>query len=208
MRIPINLASEPFRRDRPILVASVAGCVILSILLVGLVTNTFSSRSRAASTRQAIVRLNDQLRVLNAEQSKLETTLRRPENAEVLERSLMLNSLIERKAISWTRIFSDLEKVLPNTVRLIYIRLPQVNSSNQVTLDMVVGAQAPEPLQDFLGKLEASPLFGPAAVSAYLPPSQNEPLYRYRVNVNYAQKLELAQAPAHNSQVAAHNSQQ
>ncbi len=35
-----------------------------------------------------------------------------PENASVLYRSLMFNSLIQRKAISWTRIFSDLETVL------------------------------------------------------------------------------------------------
>ena len=36
MRIPINLASEPFRRDRPLIVAGVAGAVILLITLGGL----------------------------------------------------------------------------------------------------------------------------------------------------------------------------
>ncbi len=189
MRVPINLASEPFRRDRPMLVVSVAGCFGLVVLLIFLIVQIISGRGRAGATREAIGRYNDQLRVLTAEQAKLDGTLRRPENAEVLERSVMLNTLIERKGISWTRIFSDLEKVMPYNVRLIYIRLPQVNASNQVTLDMVVGAQNPAPLQDLLKKLEASPLFGPVAVSTYLPPSQNEPLYRYRVSVNYAQKL-------------------
>ena len=189
MKIPINLASEPFRRDRPVVVASVAGCIALSVLLVVLVLSIFSARNRARSSREAIDRLNQQLRILSTEQAKFDGTLRRPENAEVLERSLMLNALIERKSISWMRIFEDIEKVLPYNVRLISIRLPQINSSNQVVLDMIVGAQTPEPLQDFLKKLEVAPLFGPAAVSTYLPPSQNEPLYRYRVSVNYAQKL-------------------
>ena len=189
MRVPINLASEPFRRDRPVMVASVSSCVVLALLLAFLVTSIVSARGRAAATRDAIARLNNQLALMSSQQGKLDGTLRRPENAEVLERSVMLNTLIERKSISWTRTFSDLEKVLPNNVRLMYIRLPQVNSANQVTLDMVVGAQSTDPLQEFLKKLEQSPLFGPAAVSTYLPPSQNEPLYRYRVSVNYAQKL-------------------
>lgn len=189
MRIPINLASEPFRRDRPVIVASIAGCVALTLLLLLLITMAVSGRGRAKTTRESIGRLNEQLRVLTVEQAKFDGTLRRPENAEVLERSLMLNTLIERKSISWTRIFDDIEKVLPYNVRLMYVRLPQITTSNQVTLDMVVGAQAPDSLQDFLTKLASSPLFGPASVSTYLPPSQNEPLYRYRVSVNYSQKL-------------------
>lgn len=189
MRVTINLASEPFRRDRPVLVATVAGCIALTLLLAGLVTSIVTGRNTAASTRESIAKLNQQLAMMQAEQAKFDGTLRRPENAEVLERSLMLNTLIQRKSISWTRIFEDLEKVTPHNVRLIYIRLPQVNADNQVTLDMVVGAQSTEPLQDFLKKLEGSPLFGPPSVSTFLPPSQNEPLNRYRVNVNYAQKL-------------------
>ncbi len=171
------------------LLVSAAGCVALALLLLFLISQIVTGRGRASATRDSISRYTEQLRVLTAEQGKMDGTLRRPENAEVLERSVMLNTLIERKSISWTRIFSDLEKVMPYNVRLIYIRLPQINSSNQVTLDMVVGAQNPAPLQDFLRKLEGSPLFGPVAVSTYLPPSQNEPLYRYRVSVNYAQKL-------------------
>lgn len=189
MRIPINLASEPFRRDRPALVTSIAGCAVAALLLAFLVTGIVSGRGRAKSSRLATAKLNDQLRVLAAEEAKFDATLRQPQNAAVLERSVMLNSLIDRKAISWTRIFADLEKVLPYNVRLITIRLPQVNSSNQVVLDMVVGAQSSEPLQDFVRKIENSPLFGPAQIAAYLPPTQNEPLHRYRVSVNYAQKL-------------------
>ena len=50
---------------------------------------------------------------MTAEQAQLDAVLRKPENAEVLERSVFLNALLVRKGISWTRIFADLEKVLP-----------------------------------------------------------------------------------------------
>ncbi len=189
MRVGINLASEPFRKDRPVLVASVAGSIALGILLIVLVSSVFSARRRAASLRDTVDRLSRQVQVLSNRQSALDGTLRQAGNAEVLDRSVLLNTLIERKSISWTRIFADLDKVLPYNVRLIYIRLPQITSQNRVTLDMVVGAQSPEPVFEFLRRVEASPLFGPAEVPVYMPPGQNEPLYRYRVSVSYSQKL-------------------
>jgi type IV pilus assembly protein PilN len=189
IRVPINLASEPFRRDRPLFILSIAACLILVVTL-GLEINTIlRERRQASSTRAGIARVNAQLRTLGIEQSKLDGTLRRPENAEVLERSVFLNELIERKSISWTRIFADLEKVLPYNLRLISVRLPEVNSQNQVFLDVVVSAKDVAPVLDFLRKLEASPQFGPTSFVNSLPPSQTDPFYRYHVTVSYAQKL-------------------
>ena len=110
MRIPINLASEPFRRDRPMLVASGVCAVLLAGLLMVLVTLVISERQRARDTRVAVASLNAKLRTVSAEETKLDAFLRQPRNAVVLERSVLLNQLIDRKSISWTRIFSDLER--------------------------------------------------------------------------------------------------
>ena len=189
MRIPVNLATEPFRRDRARVAAYAAGSAILFVLLCGLAYRIFTERDRVADTRGAVERLSAETRALDAEQAKLEAVLRAPENAVVLERSYLLNTLVARKAVSWTRIFADLEGVMPANVRLIQVRLPQINSRNQVLLDMVVGAQSPVPVIDLLKKLQESPRFGPATVHNSAPPTDNDPLYRYRVSVNYAQKL-------------------
>jgi len=189
MRVHINLATEPFRRDRPMLVASTACGVVLAALLGVLVFLVISERSRQTETRTAVAKLNSELRAISAEQTRLDNTLRQPMNAEVLERSLLLNSLIQRKSISWTKLFADIEGVKPDNVRLIQVRLPQINSRNEVTLDMEVGAQNPGQMIDFLKRLQDSPLFGPTNQSRSSPPTQNEPLWRYRVMVSYAQKL-------------------
>ncbi len=188
MKIPINLASQPFRRDRPVLVASSLLAVVLIVLLGGLVALEMSQRSQLADSRASVEQLQRRLASLNAEQSRLEGVLRKPENAQVLERSLFLNALLYRKGISWTKIFADLETVMPHNVRIISIR-PSVNSQNQISLDMLVGTESPEPIIDMLKALETSPLFGATYVHNTMPPSQTEPLYRYRVSVNYAQKL-------------------
>jgi len=160
-----------------------AGLVCVLVFLI------VSERQRARDTRDAVTRLNTQLRAIGAEEARLDSFLHQPQNAVVLERSVLLNQLIERKSISWTRIFSDLEQVMPYNVALISVRLPQINSQNQVLLDMVVGAKEPPAVFGLFKRLEESPRFGPVEVHSSLPPSQNEPLYRYRLTVNYAQKL-------------------
>jgi uncharacterized membrane protein affecting hemolysin expression len=189
LRVPINLASEPFRRDRPMVVGSAVLAIVLILLLGYQVFAIVSERRQAADIRVAIARENSQLQALAAQQAKLNATLHRPENAEVLERSLFLNTLIERKAISWTKIFADLGKVMPYNVRLVSVRLPEVDSNNQVLLDMVVGAKEVLPILDFLKQLENSPQFGNTGVQSSAPPSQTDPYYRYHITVTYAQKL-------------------
>ena len=184
----INLASQPFRRDRPIFVASFLVGVMLVALLIALVTLAVNERGQMADTHRAIASLERQLRTLAAEQNAVDTVMRRAENAEVLERSLFLNTLLTRKGISWTRIFADLEKMLPHNVRIMSIQ-PQIYDRNQVYLTMIVGAESVEPVEQLLWNLEGSDAFGATYVHSSLPPSQTEPLFRYRMSVSYVQKF-------------------
>jgi len=186
--IPINLSSDPFRRDRPIILLGWAGGAALSGLFLYLAAMAWIQRSEATDTREALQNAQRQLSAMNAEQARFDGELRLPANAQSIEHSLFYNQLLLRKGISWTGIFNDLEKVLPHNVRLISVR-PQVNSTNQIILDMVVGSQSPEPVVDMVMRLEGSARFGATTVSSWLPPTQSEPLFRYRVTSNYAPAL-------------------
>ena len=165
---------------------------LLAVILVGtlglLAWLAMAERREMASTHAEIESLEARLAQIGAEQASLEGLVRRPDNAEVLERSVFLNVLLARKGISWTRIFNDLEGVMPHNVRLISVR-PQLGPGNQILLDMFVGAQTAEPVIDLLKRLENSPQFGSTEVHNLLPPSQTDPLFRYRISVNYAQKF-------------------
>jgi len=194
VRIPVNLASLPFRRKRTMIVAAIAIGVLLIGSLSVLISLIVAQRRQQADTRMAIERIEKQVEVMAREQAALESTLRQPQNAEVLDRTLFLNTLLYRKGISWTKIFADLEKVMPYNVRLISVH-PQATVDNDVSLDMVVGTESYEPVIEMLKQMESSPLFGETAVHSTIPPTQNDPLYKYRVSVNYAQKLdEVAKA--------------
>ena len=188
MKFPVNLATQPFRRDRPILVASGVVALLMVLSLVLLISLAVADRRRSADTRRVIARLDQQLQRAVSEQARLDGLLRRPENAEVLERSVFLNALLYHKGISWTKVFEDLEKVLPPNVRLINIR-PQVVSETQVYLEMTLGAESLPPVIETMTRFESSEVFGAVTLYSTLPPSQTDPLYRCRVSVNYGQKL-------------------
>jgi type IV pilus assembly protein PilN len=188
MKFPINLASQPFRRDRAMMVASITVSLLLVATLGALISLIMLDRSQSADVRNDLNRLNRQIRQIAGEQASLDAVLRRPENTVVLERSVMINSLLYRKGISWTQILSDLEKVLPYNVKVMTIR-PFVNKENRITLDMQVGSETQGAVIDFLKAVESSPLFASPSVSNTQAPTQAEPLYRSRVQVDYAQKL-------------------
>jgi Tfp pilus assembly protein PilN len=188
MKVPINLASQPFRRDRAMIAASIAVSVVLVMTLSGLIYLGLADRKQLAGVRQDLDRFSRETRSIGVEQAKLDAILRRPENTEVLERSVLLNELLYRKGISWTKILEDLGKTLPWNVQIINIQ-PYLNKDNQVTLDMTVGSLSQIAIIEFLKALEASQPFQAASAPACQAPTQSEPLFRCRVQVNYAQKL-------------------
>jgi Tfp pilus assembly protein PilN len=187
-KLAINLASDPFQKTRQVVVASACGAVLLLGLLAMLMTLAVVERGQAADLRQTVAGLETQLHKANVEQIRLQGVLQLPGNAEVLDRSLFLNSLLYAKGISWTRLFEDLGKVMPYNVRLISVR-PQVSGQGEILLDMVVGADSAEPVVQMLTRLESSPVFGATLIHNRWPPTQSEPLLRYRVSVRYLQKL-------------------
>ena len=190
----LNLATEPFRHER----AQMTGVLLAGVLLLaslgvlgGMIVH---SQAAVADLRQKIASDSDRLRTLQLQQSRFTAVLSKPDNAQVFSKSVFLNQLIARRGLSWTRVFHDFDQVMPASIRLLAIRLPQVaeqdaSGVNRVQLDMVVGTTQPDQLVAFLKKLEQASNFGATAVVTQSPPSQNDPFYKYRLTVAYAQKL-------------------
>jgi Tfp pilus assembly protein PilN len=190
----INLASQPFRRERArnLLLAGICGLLFCSLVALSMLI--LRSRAEASQLRSAIAASRAQLERAHYQQAQFAGVLARPENEDVFSKTVFLNEVIARRAVSWTRVFQDLETVLPENVKLLAIRLPQVgpedrSGTNRVELTMDVGAETPDAVIGLLKRLSASDLFGPPKVMSQTPPGQNDPLYRYRVMVGYAQKF-------------------
>jgi Tfp pilus assembly protein PilN len=188
MKLPINLASQPFRRDRAMVVSSLAVSALLATTLVFLSYLAMLDTAQLKDLRRDIAQLNSRIAMTTSEQVKLEAILHKPENASVLERTVFINNLLYHKGISWSQILEDLEKTVPSNVKVLMLH-PNVNNNNQVQLDLSVGSESPEALVSLLKNLEASPMFGEVYEHTQQYPTQSEPLHRMRITVNYAHKL-------------------
>ena len=188
MKIPINLASQPFRRDRAMIVASCAVCILLVISMGILIRLAMQDNAQLADVRHEVSLLQKQVRTATAEQSQLDAVIHKPENETVLETSVFLNTLLLRKGISWNRIFTDLEKTIPYNVKLVRIR-PTVDPQGRVMLEMIVASQSAVPAVGMLKAFRENPLFGAVDPKNIMPPTQTEPLFRMTLDVTYAQKL-------------------
>jgi len=185
MKIPINLASQPFRRDRAMMVASFLVTTLLLVTLGGLIYLAMMDNAQLKDLRRNIAQLNVKITAVNAEKTRFEAILHKPENASVLERTVFLNNLLYHKGISWSQLLEDLEKTIPYNVK-VQILHPTVNNLNQVQLDMTVGSESPDALVGVLKSLEMSPVFGEVLDHSQQYPTQAEPLNRMRITVNYA----------------------
>lgn len=188
MKIQLNLASQPFRRERLFWVTAGANAVAL-VALAGALLFQYINYAELPPDQVAMeTKLRAEMAKLSAEERQVNEELGDAANEEVLERSLFLNQLLTRKGISWTRTFADLEQVLPPKVLMMQIR-PEVTSSNKVVLEMQVGAETRGDFIEFLQALETSELFGRLAVRGSSPPTENQPLWRYQLTVQYDQRL-------------------
>ena len=188
MRAELNLASRPFKRTRLLWLLSGLSGVLLVVVAAALLTVYFQQHELPPELVARERQLEAQLRDLNAEEARLRGTLQDPANSIVLERSLFLNQLLQRKGISWTRTFADLEVVLPPRVQMMQIR-PEVTPESMVHLDMQVGAETPADFIELLKELEQSDIFGSPDLRGSSPPSENQPLWRYQLSVSYDQQL-------------------
>jgi hypothetical protein len=192
--LELNLATQPFRRERAQMTGALLACGVLIASLVLLGGLILHSRAAMADLRQRIAADSDKLHMLQTQQAGFGAVLSKPDNAQVFSNSVFLNEMIARRGLSWSRIFHDLEEIMPVSVRLLAIRLPQIpeedaNGVNRVQLDMVVGTTQPEQFLLLLKRLEQARNFGATAVVTRTPPAQNDPYYKYRLTVAYAQKL-------------------
>ena len=157
MRFDINLASHPYEDVPQFLLrwGTVAGALALFTLV--LLGAAFAGWWGSRDVSREIAKMRGQMRQLDGEKAKAETSLRDPHNREILERSRFLNGLITRKAFSWTQLFMDLEKIMPPRVRV--VSLQPEPAEGQAALRLLVEGDSRERALDLVRRMEESERF-------------------------------------------------
>jgi type IV pilus assembly protein PilN len=188
MRIDINLATRPYEDSRQFWVYWGTGLALLAIATLLMLFITATGFMRARGDRAQLSKLEEQIAAYDREKAQAEAVLNQPQNRELRDQSRFLNELFERKAISWTRVFEDLEQVMPAHLRVISIH-PNVSGDNNVTIKLVVGGESQMQALDLVRKMENSQHFKQTRIDASQ--STDNPGTEDRVRV----EIETAYAP-------------
>lgn len=153
MRFKINLASQPYENARRFFLQW--GIVLAALFIVSGLVVFASARSWriSHSLSRSISEERGRLDKLNAQEKADLEILNKEQNRDVRERSQAINTIILRKEVSWTRIFSDLEKILPSRLHVTSIT-PVLTQSDQIEIRMQVGGDSREKAIEFLQNME------------------------------------------------------
>ena len=151
----LNLASQPFRNEALPAVLLVLGAVLLAGVTV---RHALAIRRLLPDRTSAVHR---EAAALEAEAARLREESRahrvtRPEPSALAQWTL-LKDLVDKRAFSWTGLFSDLEEALPPGVRLLTIS-PEVERGVML-LELTAVARSYEQGIDLIRILEDRPEF-------------------------------------------------
>ena len=193
----LNLATHPFvNRRRFYLLASLTATVLL-LALVGLIGAYAHSFRSEQGIRRDLRTVRQQLAAVDAHYTNLEEELSQPQAADVIDRTDFLNGLIRQKAVSWTRIFMDLEKVMPDRVQTLSLH-PIVKTAEagagggfgktklgspaslhaplMMDLELTVGSDNINNLLEMLHRMEQSPNFRDPILRTESPGKEGGPM--------------------------------
>jgi type IV pilus assembly protein PilN len=158
MRLDINLATRPYEDAREFWTRWGLGVGLLGILTLALLGLAVRGWINAGRDRHDIAQLQQQIAELDNERAQAQAFLDLAANRSTRDQSQFLNGLIQRKAFSWTRVFEDLERVMPPNLHVVSLR-PELNEQNQMQLDMRVAGDTRAAAVELVHRMEGSKHF-------------------------------------------------
>jgi len=172
MKVRLNLATSPLESNRHFTLAATLIGAVAFVALLALSGRAYSislsdraSRAKRDALQLQIGRLQQQRQALAVFFDNSDTVQRR-------QRAAYLNSLIQQRAFPWIKIFMDLERILPEGVRVVSIE-PKL-SGDIVQLRVQIGAVSDESKLKFLRALEKSVEFTDIELMSETRPSRPE----------------------------------
>jgi len=189
----LNLANKPFtNRALPWTVTSVL--VVFSLVaLIFIVRWTSEANGQANLVQKQITNLSQEEELLRKRAEEVQNALT-PEQSKALKSA---HELVDRKRFSWTRLFGDLESVLPNGVRVtrIAVRHVAAHSGHTVAdLELTVVATTPITVTDMIAEMDHGGIFHAELATVSLQKGKGETGAEYELNVQYVPRSSFASA--------------
>lgn len=169
MSARLNLSSKPFRnRTLPWLIIGIVTVASLFVL-VYIISESRSLQARAAAVSSGLESMHKKELELLAKKEEINRALA-PDQRQLLDAT---HTLIDRKQFMWSRLFADLEAVLPSNVRVMRISVKDVylrGGQTTALLELVLMSKASnDAVTDMIQEMEQGGVFQAEVTS------QNQP---------------------------------
>jgi hypothetical protein len=174
-----------------LLAACTAGLLWLAV------TNWRESREVSAK----IAGLNSEIAALDRQHEEALTLVRLPQNLPVEDDAKFLNGLIARKSFSWTRVFMQLEEIVPPKLHVVSIEPELYPKTYTVEVHMTVAGTSRDAAVELVKRLEQSPSFRDARIveESALKLKESEDTVRFHLTAVYVPQS----TPAAGAKIAA-----
>ena len=157
MKVRLNLATKALETHRRFLVGSGLVAFFAVAAFLGLGWYAYSARAAHSELRSRTEKTRLEMDKLESERKDLERYFGQKDIAELHDRAAFINTILDARGFNWTLMFMDLERILPEGVRVISIEPKQV--SGRVELKLTVGTINDEAELKFEHALEDSKAF-------------------------------------------------
>jgi hypothetical protein len=183
MRLNINLASQKYEDVQQFYKRwgiAIGLSAVLMLLLIGLTVINYSSSSKS---NKRIKDLQAKIASLQKERAAAEVVSNLPENHDVNEQKNYWNKQINRRQLSWTQLFNDLQKIMPARAYLSSVH-PEITQDNRLRLTLVIKGDTHDNGLELVQKMEKSERFrGPQINSETTEKEQKSGAQLYKFDI-------------------------
>lgn len=156
--IHLNLASRPFRDERPFIMVVVIASLLIAFLTLMNFDSWYRYRNETRETRAKIASLEKQADDERARTDALNQKLRAVDVKRLARQTQFANSILAERAFSWSELLDHLERVLPDYVRVESIA-PSFLPNGMVNLGLQCTARDADGLVKTLNQINRDPHF-------------------------------------------------
>lgn len=198
MRLNINLASHPYQDLNRFLQRWMIAVGVFAVASIALALFAWHQYSAGREINRQINEQQRQIRQFDEQKAAAVKMLAEPSNKVVADTARFLNLLIAKKAFSWTRVFMQLEEIMPGRLHVVSMT-PELTQNNQLMLTMRVAGDSREQAVELVRRLEKSPSFRTATLKSetMLPPDQARggDTVQFEISALYVPKVAPAAVP-------------
>jgi len=158
MRLNINLASQKYEDVRRFYMRWGTAIALAAVLTLALMFLAWKNYSDSSATSASIRKLQDEIASLQKLQAQATAISNLPQNHDVTAQKNYWNRQIMRRALSWTQLFNDLQRIMPARAYVSAVR-PELTPDNRVKLKLEILGDKHDNALELLQRMEKSERF-------------------------------------------------